>query len=64
MITLHDVPDDAMTFFRTWGIMVDDNGNEKLLKIYSPCQHLTESGCGIYDNRPQYCHDFRCAEIE
>lgn len=25
-----------------------------------PCVHLTPSGCGIYETRPQGCRDFKC----
>lgn len=29
-------------------------------KAGEPCRHLTESGCGIYDNRPEVCRAFEC----
>lgn len=25
-----------------------------------PCKHLTETGCGIYESRPQVCRSFEC----
>ena len=62
LITLTDVPDDALEFFETWGIVVDDQGESKLLKIFSPCQHLTENGCNIYEQRPQHCREWFCAD--
>jgi Fe-S-cluster containining protein len=61
LITLTDVPDDALAFYRTWGIEMDRNGNSTLLKILSPCKHLTHGGCDIYDKRPTYCRQFECA---
>ncbi|MDY6827237.1 MAG: YkgJ family cysteine cluster protein [Bacillota bacterium] len=30
-------------------------------RFYKPCQHLTETGCAIYENRPKICRDFMCA---
>jgi Fe-S-cluster containining protein len=64
MVTLTDVPDEAKEFFKTWGVLMEETGNTTLLKIYSPCQHLTENGCSIYKKRPKYCREFRCNEIE
>ena len=26
-----------------------------------PCEHLTEGGCGIYEDRPESCRSFQCA---
>jgi Fe-S-cluster containining protein len=60
MITLNDIPADALSFFKTWGIEVDHNCDSSLLKIYSPCQHLTVDGCDTYDSRPQYCREYKC----
>ena len=40
------------------GWLKDDNLN---LKPGSPCVHCTQSGCGIYDTRPENpCRTFRC----
>jgi coenzyme F420-reducing hydrogenase beta subunit len=25
-----------------------------------PCQHLTDQGCGIYEDRPEACRTFEC----
>ena len=60
LINLTDVPEDALTFYKTWGIEYDQDENNTLLKIISPCRHLTETGCGIYKDRPLYCREFRC----
>lgn len=61
LITLNEVPDDFMAFVRTWGILFDKNGDAVLLKIFSPCQHLTSKGCDIYPDRPAYCREYNCA---
>lgn len=29
-------------------------------KSGTPCSHLTEKGCGIYETRPPVCRDFLC----
>jgi hypothetical protein len=29
-------------------------------KSGTPCGHLVEKGCGIYESRPQVCRDFLC----
>jgi hypothetical protein len=29
-----------------------------------PCQHICESGCGIYDTRPTSCREFRCLWLD
>jgi len=60
LITLSEVPNDFMQFIHTWGISTDKNGDSVLLKIYSPCQHLTKDGCDIYQQRPIYCRDYQC----
>lgn len=28
---------------------------------FTPCIHLTKSGCGIYDSRPETCRRFKCS---
>jgi Fe-S-cluster containining protein len=63
LITLTDVPDDAIAFFRTWGVIVESQGTSSLLKIYSPCRYFTGEGCSIYEHRPQYCRDYSCDEL-
>lgn len=63
LITLEDVPDDYKKFCRTWGVLMEEQGSKTLLKIYSPCQHLTTEGCAIYKGRSQYCKDFKCNEL-
>lgn len=32
-------------------------------KAGEPCKHLTNSGCGIYESRPQSCRDFDCGYL-
>lgn len=60
LVTLTDVPDDAVEFFETWGAIVEKTGDCSLLKIYSPCKHLKKDGCDIYSKRPQFCKDYNC----
>ena len=31
------------------------------IRLFKPCQHLTEKGCAIYDNRPDICRRFVCS---
>ena len=28
-----------------------------------PCQHLTDQGCGIYEDRPEACRNFKCGYL-
>lgn len=64
IISLEDVPEDYKEFCRTWGILLEEQGNKTLLKIYSPCKNITNNGCLIYKKRPKYCRDFRCNELK
>lgn len=32
------------------------------LRFYSPCQHLKEGRCSIYENRPWTCRQYMCAQ--
>src|SRR4051794_15963736 len=29
--------------------------------FYAVCEHVCDHGCGIYEQRPQRCRDYRCA---
>ena len=29
-------------------------------EIHTPCEHLCEKGCGIYETRPDACRKFQC----
>jgi Fe-S-cluster containining protein len=59
-IELAGMPEDSINFFQTWGVTTKVTNDTVLLMIHSPCQHLSESGCGIYETRPNKCREYEC----
>lgn len=46
----------AIEFFKARGMDVQKSDRGILvIKLKSPCQHLTDKGCAIYENRPYVC---------
>jgi len=40
-----------------------ENGGAIMMRVKDPCQHLNQDGtCKIYDDRPETCRRFMCAE--
>jgi hypothetical protein len=37
-----------------------DTGEDIAKKANEPCRYLNDNGCGIYDQRPIVCRQFRC----
>jgi len=46
--------------FRGEQMFINSNNGVLTLRIYKPCQYLTENGCSIYENRPEICRNFMC----
>lgn len=38
-----------------------DEGGVMIFYVHKPCQHLTVSGCDIYDTRPATCQQYMCS---
>jgi Fe-S-cluster containining protein len=53
-----DVVDRTKHFYETRGCETMLYKNRFLIKIFSPCQHLTPRGCAIYDDRPLLCKNY------
>lgn len=49
---------ERIQFFTTWGLMLLTNGRDIGVLIPRACQHITDEGCKIYDNRPEICKNF------
>jgi Fe-S-cluster containining protein len=56
--------DDAVEYYVIRGTpcLVDGEG-VLMCRVYQPCQHLTDTGCAVYDQvRPNVCTVFVCDE--
>lgn len=49
----------SMEFYTTRGCaVVEAKGGGALVVFKSPCQHLTQKGCAIYESRPDACRAY------
>lgn len=46
--------------FRGEQAHIDPKNGVMSIRIYKPCHHLTEQGCGIYEDRPETCRLYMC----
>ena len=60
MDTTYPYEHDVIEFYETRGFTVSEmlDGNCRLSTMNLPCPHLCESGCTIYDKRPDVCRIF------
>jgi Fe-S-cluster containining protein len=48
-----------MEFMFHWGYEIKPlDDNEFVAMLNHPCQHITESGCDIYEQRPSFCREY------
>jgi Fe-S-cluster containining protein len=58
-IRLEDTPERCREVYEARGYEFKYLEPDKALLVsHSPCPHLTEGGCDIYDTRPQACRDY------
>lgn len=54
-----DQPEDVIHFYKTRGCTITPHESGLIyMSIKVPCPHLIESGCAIYEQRPQICRKY------
>jgi len=62
MVSLRQDHPQRVEFLEAWGIMFITDG--KSMATFTPhaCQHISEDGCKIYNDRPVVCKNFKAGD--
>jgi len=56
------VDNKVMEFYIAYGIdFYITKAGVVIFRMNHPCPHITETGCDIYDDRPDVCKEFMCS---
>ncbi len=58
IVPMPHVNKQLFEIYRAWGAKIRKEHGAYYAVIPFPCQHITDSGCAIYDKRPFICKQF------
>jgi len=59
MINSKEMDQHTLEFITSWGIMLITDGGKIGTLLPHACQHISDEGCKIYENRPLVCKNFK-----